>query len=719
MKTLIIAEKLNVACKIGAGGHRVLGEFKLSNGQTLTPAYLAKNEKMVNGIVSKMGKLENDKYIIMFASGHLVELYQAKDYDPKFKNWREIPFPYIPKPFKMKVKKESMPLFNSLKSVMNSNEVKEIIVATDADREGANIYRCIEIMAKTNKPTKRIWTGAFTESGLEKAFKQIKDNKEYRGMENAGYGRMTSDFLMGALLTAKATIDLGYGKDIINVGRVQTAVLAEIVRVENLIKNFSKQKSYQMVGKFKTSKGEVYEGVYEEKFDSLDKVKKAIERLSGTNGEILECIRDKENKWCPPLFDQTSLAIELSNKYNMTPDQTLKASQTLYEKGYQTYPRTSSRYITDGDAGDFSKMLSAINRLNPLSLRHKFNPTNKRIVDNAKVESHTAIVPTESVPDLSSLTLQEKQTYTEVMLRAIAITFPAAVDEKHSLNTMVKDIPFRSTGKIELERGFREVYNLEVKDNPLPLLNKGEQVQVIGLSYREVETKPPKRYTNATILRFMETCGKQIEDEEARELMKNKGIGTPATRAEVINKLFGTKYVELKGKSIYPTEKGMKMIEIFPCDELKNPEFTGNLEFKLYEVEKGNISLEEYMAFIEEVYINACKKIGLNKDKKVSKVDSQEGLGICPNCGKGQIVHRKGKSAKGAYDFYACTNWKEGCKFTISEILQKKLTEKQVQQLLEKGETAPIKGFKKKDGSLLPSAKLIIKDKKVEINWNY
>lgn len=731
-KTLIIAEKLSVACKLGALGSKIFGSFSLSNGTKLTPEYLSKNEKLVHGIVAKNGRLENDNFIIQFAAGHLVELYQAVDYDESYKNWRNIPFPYIPDPFKMKVKDSAKSLFHSLEKAMNSNDVKEIIVSTDADREGQAIFEYIYSKAKCSKPCKRLWADAFTESGIQKAYSKMKKNEEYNGVKNAGYGRMTSDFLMGALLTAKATIDLSAGKELLNVGRVQTAVLNEICRIENLVTDFKKVKSYQVVGRFKNSKGDIYEGVYDEKFDSVDTAKKLISRLNGGEGKVALATRDEEKKWCPPLFDQTGLAIELAGKYGMSPDQTLAACQSLYEKGYQTYPRTASRYITEGDADDFNRALNTVSSINPLALKYKFSKTNKRIVDDSKVESHGAIVPTESLPTISSLSQNEKNTYTEVILRSIAVNFPPAIDEKHIIDTMIKDIPFHSTGKIEKDRGFREVYNTPLNDAPLPIVNKGEVVQVLNLSHKEVETKPPKRYTEATILKFMESCGKNIENEEARELMKNKGIGTGATRAEIINKLKTTHYIELKGKTIYPTQKGMELINVLPCDELKNPEFTGDLEFKLYQVEKQELSLKEYMSFIEKVYIDSCNKIGKSTSKKIGNAkDVEGGVGVCPACGS-TITHRQGKSAKGAYDFYGCSNWKGGCKFSIGDILGKKLTEKQVTQLLKTGTTNEIKGFKKKDGSLLPSAKVIVankdgskfeegqKNKEVEIklNWN-
>lgn len=716
-KTLIIAEKPNVACKIGACGRKILGDFYLPDGTLLTSSYLSKNDKKVIGLVSRSKKLENDKYIIMYAAGHLIELYQAYDYDSSYKNWSNIPSNFIPNPFKMKVKKDGEDLFNTLKKAMNSNEVNEIIIATDGDREGQSIFEFIYNFAGCKKKCKRIWTSSFTEGALEKAFKEMKDNKEYVGVANAGNARVKSDFLMGALLTAKTTTKLSGNREILTVGRVQTAVLAEIVRIENLINNFTKTKSYVLVGKFKTKDGEIYEGTYKEKFDSLEKAEKLLEQLKNNKGTIVETTREDVKIFCPPLFDQTNLAIEMASKYGLSADETLKACQTLYENGYQTYPRTASRYIKTDETTDFKNMLNEINVINPLSKKYAFNPNNKKIVDDSKVDSHSAITPTVNVPDLKSLNKNEKDVYNEVVLRTIAVNFPCAIDEKQSIITNIKDIPFSSTGKIEKERGFREVYNSPIVDNSLPIVKEKDQVEVLEITTKEVETKPPKRYTEATILKFMETCGKNIEDENARELLKNKGIGTSATRGEIIKKLKSCGYIIPKGKTLFPTQKGIDLINIFPCDKLKNPEFTGELEYQLYKVEKNEISLSSYMKFIEDLYIDSCNQIENSKNQKIGK-EEVKSLGVCPSCKKGSITHRKGKSKKGSYDFYGCTNWKDGCKFNIGQICGKMLTENQVKTLLDKKEVGPIKGFKKKDGTVLNPAKVILKnDKEITLSW--
>lgn len=712
MKTLIVTEKPKVALKIASNGRKFLGDFKL-NGVLLTKDYLEKNEESLAKAVKKIGYIENQNYIISFAEGHLVTLYDAKDYNPDYKNWRNIPFPYVPNPFKTKVIKGREDLYKNLEKLMNSSEVEEIINACDGDREGSNIFHLIYNQAKCKKPVKRLWVESHTEEKLLKALNNMEDEKlpKHDNLRKAGYCRTKSDWLMGALLTAKATVELGSGKDIITVGRVQTAVLAEIVRVEELIRNFKSKKFYHILGKFRTKDGKIYEGICnEEDYDDIKKAEDVIKRLK-KEGKITDYSIKNENKYCPPLYDQTALAIEMSKTANISPDETLEASQSLYEKGYATYPRTASRYITQSDADDFERMLQAISVINPLASKHKFNKNNKRIVDDSKVESHTAIIPTTEIPDLSKLNKNERAVYEKLVKRAIAVNFPPAIDEKQSIVTTVLGFNFKSSGLVELDRGWREVYNITVKNNPLPQVQKDDIVEIISLEPKEVVTQPPKRYTEATILQFMESCGKKIENEEMRELMKNKGIGTSATRAEILKKLKNVNYIMLKGKTIYPTDKGIEIIHKLPVDELKNAEFTGEMEYQLYKVEKGELSENEYMNMIIDLYKLSCNKINSKQIEKIN--NTSDSLGKCPLCGSG-VVKRKGQYG----EFYGCNGYKNGCRFTINKICGKLLTKNQVKTLLEKGKTGRIKGFKKKDGKELPSARVILKqDGKIELDF--
>lgn len=719
-KILIVTEKTSVACKLGSTGRKMLGDFKMSNGEILTDEkYSADENKYKKMFDNDMGYIENDKYIIAPASGHLFELYQAYDYNPNYRNWSKIPFPFIPNTFEIKLKEDkktksadrkAKKCYDIIKKLMDRKDVESLICATDGDREGENIFSLIYQFSGCRKPVMRLWTDAWEENDVIKALKNIKPWKEYENLKKAGFCRMCSDWQMGANLTAKTTLALTGGKEIVSVGRVQTAVLNEIVQRELAILNFNSKKFYKIIGKFRTKDGQVYEGIYDDEvFEDDKKANSFLNIIKKESAKVNKYDEKKENKYCPPLYDQTGLAVDMARN-GIDPDKTLEISQSLYESGYQTYPRTASRYIMQSEAGKYSDMLKEVAKINPLSIKYPFNASNKRIVDDSKVESHSAITPTINVPDINKLTNEQRMVYETVIKRAIAVTFPPAVELSQVAETGVGEYPFKSSGRKELERGWREVYDMREKDNAMPVLKKGEGVEIVSLEVKEVIPQPPKRYDKASILVFMDTCGKKIENEEMRELMKNKGIGTSATRANILSRLFEVKYIEEKGKSIAPTEKGMNMIQKFPVDELKNAEFTGQLEYELYRVEKGEIPDTQYMKMINDLYSLSCQKLS-NQNVSIPTVDKDE-IGKCPCC-QHSVVHKKGKNkATGKeYDFYGCTNYKGGCKFTINSIVgNKKITEKQVQTLLEKRRTGIIKGFTDRNGDEF-DAKLVLNDK--------
>ena len=703
MKTLIITEKLNTACKLAAVGRKQFGDFILSNGELLTDNYITKDEKKVNGLVSRLGKIENSNYIITYLAGHIVELYQAYDYDPKYKNWNNIPFGYIPEKFEFKIKKDVYNIFVKIQELMMDENVKDIIVATDADREGSNIFACINKIIKCNKPIKRLWTDAFNEIYIEKAYKNIKDIKYYSGIEKSGYYRMISDFILGALLTAKATVSIG-GNSIINLGRVQTAILSEIVRMEELIKKFSSNTYYEIICTFYTEDGIIYNGICDNKFESLDKVKEVIKKLNNKSAKIKSYKIIKEKELCQNLFDQTNLAIETSNKYKLKPEDTLKASQTLYEKGFQTYPRTSSRYITTGDIKDFKLMLKNIYKLKSIDDIYSLSSNyeiNKKIINNKKVESHSAIVSTSNIPNLNTLSNNERLIYKEVSLRCIAVNFPHAIDEKQIIETLIDKTIFKTVGKKEIDKGWRKVYKLDKKDTYIVNIDKKKEIKKYELNYKEIKTQPPKRYTMAKILKFMESCGKNIDNDDIREIMKNKGIGTSSTRAEIIKKLLNYEYILTKGNTIYPTQKGIDLIKTLPIEELKDAEFTGNLEYKLYQIEKQEISEEMYFDYIKNLYISCCKKLNMLNERNIGK---------CPVCNN-NIVHKKSDK----YNFYGCSNYINGCKFTIGTIYGILPNKKDVIKLLSENITDEIKGFKNNNTESTFTAKIQLINNKINL----
>lgn len=706
-KILIFAEKPKVALKIAVNGTKVFGNFVL-NGQLLTKDYLAKNEQKLASAIEKAGCVENDNYIISFAKGHLIQLCQAKDYDPAYRNWRNIPYQYLPSKFKYKVNSSSEYLYKNLAKLMNRPDVSKIYNAGDADREGELIFRLIYSYCGCNKPVERIWISSQTEDDLMKACKKVEPSSNYDNLGKAGYARSLSDFIMGALLTSYSTVALSGGSEIINVGRVQTTIIAEICRVELLNRNFQSTKYYNVDAVFKNKAGEMYVGTYDEDFDSEDKAKNFLAKLKQKNAKVVSFEQKNEKVYCPPLYNQTALQMEMSAKYNFNPDETLATHQGLYEAGYLSYPRTSSRYIVKGDADDFNRMYKAIASLNPLALKHSFNRNNTRIVNDEKVEGHSAIIPTYELPNLNSLSQKERNLYETVVKRVIAVNYPPAVDNKQSAITSINDFEFFSTGSNEEEKGWREVYDLESKNNALPLLTENEEVEIVDFKTREIITKPPKRYTLASILNFMETCGKKLENEDFKEQLKNKGLGTDATRSSILSGLEDNKYITIKGKTIYPTDKALKLIEIFPVEELKSPEYTGALEYDLYLVSKGEKSYDDFMNKIFDLYKLSCEKIKNSKQKVVDCIsDTENSLGKCPSCG-GDIVKREGKYGT----FYSCSNYKGGCKFSINKICGKLLTEKQVAKLLKDGSVGPIKGLVKKDKTKLDDAYFIIQENK-------
>lgn len=611
-KVLIITEKLSTACKLAANAP-FLGSFYVNN-TVLTDDYLTKNETKVYAFVNKTHTLENDRYIISYASGHLAELYQASDYNPIYKNWENIPDNFYPEEFRFKVKKGQQKLFNHLKKLMNSPKVDYIICGTDADREGENIFALIYYLSGCQKKVKRLWLDSYTPDKIKHAFQNIKDWKEYQGLRDAGYSRMIADWVLGALLTAHTTVKLGKG-DIISVGRVQTAVLNEIVRREIEIKNFKTKKYYVITAKFKTNQNEVYEGeLLDYKFDNKQKAQNFLNTLYRyTTGIVREYRESEEREQSPLLYDQTSLQVDGSKYLNFSPDKTLAISQNLYEKGYLTYPRTASRYLTKSDYKDFVVTINNLKSLYSCANQHPVMLQNKRLFDDTKVDSHIAIIPTTKIPNLSQMTPDEQKLYDLVAKRSIAINFPPAVYKNQYAITVVDEFKFSSTGKIEIAKGWKEIYNFNENFVSLPFLKKNATVNILSFSIKEKRINPPPRYTEASILQFMESCGKKIENEEIRELMKDKGIGTSATRAEIIKRLKEVGYIEIKKKVIYPTEKGLKFIEIFPIDELKNAEFTGEMEYKLKEIEKGKLKKEDFMKFLKKLYFECLQKL---KSKK-------------------------------------------------------------------------------------------------------
>ena len=667
MKKVIIAEKPSVAKNI-ADAFKIKGR--------------------------KDGYFEGEDYIITWAFGHLLQLYDAKDYDENMKGWRMEKFPFIPDTFMYKIKSDninkSIPdkgakkQLDIIKGLIDREDVDGIISATDFDREGQVIGDEIFLYFNEKKPIYRLLLNEWTETEVKKGMKNLKDNREMQSLQDAGIGRQWADWIIGINLTSVSTIRYKLNKDnkILNIGRVLLPTLKIIYDRDKEIENFKATTYYKLVAKFKTNENKEFEGVYyennSEKFENRNDLAAIGKKLEGKSGTIVLKETEKKKDYPPFLFNLSNLQGHITSKYKgWTSDKVLKVAQSLYEKKFITYPRTGSIALEESLVDRTKKVLENIKKGLPYEDQIKFTKS-KRVFDNKKVESHSAIVPTYMKPN--GLSADEKIVYNAVKNRFIMQFMPVAEYEESKIVTKINDSElkgeFISKGKIQLVEGWKVVEKIESKDTILPMVNEKDIIDVVSSKVSSVTKKPPKKHTEKTLLRVMETCGKNIkkdkeepEDENKEEnnsdemmasILSGFSIGTPATRAETIKKLKDVGYITTKGKSLTCTELGRTMVEIFPVKELLDLEYTGRLEKTLSDIEKGKFKKEDFLKLIKDFTIEGVNKIkndnSMLKHFKVDLEKGQESIGNCPICGNPVIEGEKG---------FGCSNWKNGCKYTI------------------------------------------------------
>lgn len=667
MKKVIIAEKPSVAKNI-ADAFKIKGR--------------------------KDGYFEGEDYIITWAFGHLLQLYDAKDYDENMKGWRMEKFPFIPDTFMYKIKSDninkSIPdkgakkQLDIIKGLIDREDVDGIISATDFDREGQVIGDEIFLYFNEKKPIYRLLLNEWTETEVKKGMKNLKDNREMQSLQDAGIGRQWADWIIGINLTSVSTIRYKLNKDnkILNIGRVLLPTLKIIYDRDKEIENFKATTYYKLVAKFKTNENKEFEGLYyennSEKFENRNDLAAIGKKLEGKSGTIVLKETEKKKDYPPFLFNLSNLQGHITSKYKgWTSDKVLKVAQSLYEKKFITYPRTGSIALEESLVDRTKKVLENIKKGLPYEDKIKFTKS-KRVFDNKKVESHSAIVPTYMKPN--GLSADEKIVYNAVKNRLIMQFMPVAEYEESKIVTKINDSElkgeFISKGKIQLVEGWKVVEKIESKDTILPMVNEKDIIDVVSSKVSSVTKKPPKKHTEKTLLRVMETCGKNIkkdkeepEDENKEEnnsdemmasILSGFSIGTPATRAETIKKLKDVGYITTKGKSLTCTELGRTMVEIFPVKELLDLEYTGRLEKTLSDIEKGKFKKEDFLKLIKDFTIEGVNKIkndnSMLKHFKVDLEKGQESIGNCPICGNPVIEGEKG---------FGCSNWKNGCKYTI------------------------------------------------------
>ena len=685
--------------------------------------------KVLGADMPKQGYFEGNGYWVTWTFGHLCTLKEPHDYSPHLKSWNLIFLPIIPEPFGIKlidnpgVEKQ----FKTIEKLVA--DCKEVINCGDAGQEGEVIQRWVLHKAKCKKPIKRLWISSLTESAIKEGFAHLKPSEDYQNLYQAGNARAIGDWLLGINATRLFTRKYGGNKSVLSVGRVQTPTLAMIVQRQKEIDAFSTEEYWELKTKYR----DVIFNAAIDRLKTKEKAEKGLEYLKQNLFEIISFEIKEGREKNPRLFDLTALQVEANRKFGFSAENTLKYIQSLYEKKHTTYPRVDTTYLSESLYPQISGILQSMNFYKELTapLLAQPIPKLKTVFDDTKVTDHHAIIPTE-IPPSSSLSREEKLIYDLVAKRFIAVFYPECKISNTLVEGQVGTIPFKTTGRQILELGWREVYSKEKDDTEkkdkdeeqtIPEFKAGEKGPHQPLIHQG-KTSPPKAYTEATLLRAMETAGKQVDDEELREMMKGNGIGRPSTRANIIETLFRRKYIERKKKNIFATTTGVELIDTIQDELLKSPELTGEWEFKLRKIERGEYDAtqfkEELIAMVTEltkkVINEKAKVISFQEEEKPKEKKEPTPRKIttiiweeedCPKCMENKLM--KGKTAIG------CSNYK-GCGFKVPFVLfGKKLTEKQIQDIIMKGKSSKLKGFTEHPQSLAEGILRLSDDFNIEL----
>jgi DNA topoisomerase-3 len=655
--------------------------------------------------------------VICHGSGHLGTLFDAKDYDnEKYGKWDLDNYPCIPSEFQTKVSSQNPSTefcFSYVKDFFDRADW--LINATDPDREGETIFAYVYDLSQSTKPWKRAWIEDLTDAKIVKAFSNLRDSSDVLPLQNAGRARGIADWLLGINLTIAMSKKFGSFGNVLTVGRVQTPTLAMIVERERLITSHKKIPFWKLQADFST--GEItFDSEYEGgSFETEATANNILSACNGHKGVVTSKQIKHKTVNAPLLFNSTGLQIMAGEKLGWDASKTEEIMQNLYLAKLMTYPRTSTEHLTDAMKPEVKETIEKLLQMPEYSQyelpNDEWQEFSKRHFDDNKVGSHTAIIPTLNVPaDLSKLTEEEKQLYDLLAKSLIRMIYPKAEASDTTLILDVNGNMFKSKGSVITSNGWYTVDALSEKKKFLPEnINEGDSFTGEYI-IKKGETEPPKRFTEATLLSTMELAGQSIEDEEARTLMKlqKMGLGTDATRVQTIKSLFTNNFISKKGKSIIPTEKGTFLIDTLPISELKSADITGQWEKTLNDIAENKSTSDSFVKSIIDCTVNWFGVIKGSSGGKFLSEDEKKM--ICPFC---ENPVRK-------YDWgYGCTNYKEGCKFSVRhEIAGKKITHSQVLMLLGSGKTAVIKGFKSSKGNEFDAAlKINVEGKKVEFDF--
>ncbi|RUL50753.1 DNA topoisomerase III [Lysinibacillus antri] len=603
------------------------------------------------------GFLEGDQYIVTWALGHLVTLADPESYDVKYKTWSLEDLPMLPERLKLTVIKQSGKQFNAVKSQILRGDVSDIIIATDAGREGELVARWIIEKAKVKKPIKRLWISSVTDKAIKDGFKNLKPGKAYENLYASAVARSEADWYIG--LNATRALTTRFNAQL-NCGRVQTPTVAIIAGREDEIKNFKAQTYYgieaQTADNLKLTWQDAQGNSHSFNKDKIDTI---VKKLGVTNAVVTEIERKAKKSFAPGLYDLTELQRDANKLFGYSAKETLNIMQKLYEQHkVLTYPRTDSRFLSSDIVATLPERLKAcgIGEYRQLANKVLTKPikANKSFVDDSKVSDHHAIIPTEGYVNFSAFNDKERKIYDLVVKRFLAVLFPAFEYEQLTLRAKIGDEQFVARGKTILVSGWKEVYEHryddedagdDLKEQILPRIEKGQTLNVKLIAQTSGQTKPPARFTEATLLSAMENPVKYMETQNkqlAETLKSTGGLGTVATRADIIDKLFNSFLIEKRGgKEIYITSKGRQLLDLVP-EELKSPTLTAEWEMKLEQIAKGKLKKEVFISEMKNYTKEIVSEIkSSNKKYKHDNISTKS----CPDCGK-PMLEVNGKKGK-------------------------------------------------------------------------
>jgi len=679
----------------------------------------------------KDGYFEGNGYQVTWTFGHFCTLLAPQDYKSNWKRWDLDSLPMLPEHFETKlmndkgVKKQ----FKVIKSLFKKASI--VINCGDAGTEGELIQRWVIKEAKYKGPVQRLWISSLTTEAIKKGFSDLKPASQYDSLFYAASSRAIGDWLLGMNATRLYTLKYGGYKQVLSIGRVQTPTLAMLVKRHHEIENFKPQIYWELHTKYRNVIFKSTNG----KIEKIDSGQALLQKVTGHDLTITKIQKKNGKEYAPKLYDLTSLQVHCNNKYGFSADQTLKLTQKLYEKKVVSYPRVDTTYLPEDvypQIPNILKKLSNYSEFTSEILKDKIKKS-KKVFNDKKVSDHHAIIPTGVQQKLN---YDEQRLYDMIVRRFLAVFMPDCLVAKTIVHAQVKDVNFEARGKQIIEAGWRILYPKKDKtngntsgekdneeDKELPVFTEGERGPHEP-SLLEKMTKAPPYYTEASLLRAMETAGKQVDDEELRELMKANGIGRPSTRANIIETLFRRKYTYRRKKQVLATEMGIQLIGTIKNQLLTSAELTGQWEKRLKEIEQGVYSPKPFIQDMKTMVTDLVSEVRMEKNvsrfkstftksdskyskkkkaprkrsRKVSTTKASAKPMSCPKCQEGTVI--KGKTR------YGCSQYNSGCAFAIPFVFMgKKISDNQIKRLVEKGSTVKLKGFKnqgnKVDGKII------------------